>query len=164
MPRAGTEFAAGARRFARLWLIATLAVACPIVAGAAAPPLDLSRYHGKVVVVDFWASWCKPCRESVPWLNRLHRQYADRGLVIIGVNVDAQDADAQRFLRDVPIDFEIVYDSKGELAKRFGVRGMPSTFVFDRSGKQVQTHLGFRLAKRDEHESSLRELLQQTAD
>jgi thiol-disulfide isomerase/thioredoxin len=113
-----------------------------------------------VVVVDFWASWCKPCRESIPWLNRMHREYGDRGLVVIGVNVDANRADAERFLRDVPIDFEVVYDAAGVLATRFEVPAMPSTFVFDRSGKLIQTHVGFRTTKRDAREAELMKLLE----
>lgn len=127
---------------------------------ASAPSLDLTAYRGRVVVVDFWASWCKPCRESIPWLNRMHRELGDRGLVVIGVNVDANRADAERFLRDVPIDFEVVYDAGGVLATRFEVPAMPSTFVFDRSGKLVQTHVGFRTTKRDARESELMKLLE----
>jgi thiol-disulfide isomerase/thioredoxin len=164
MPRHRSGFPARVPISALLWLALILAGSGHFSMAATPPTLDLSQYHGKVVVVDFWASWCKPCRESVPWLNRMHQQYGGQGLVIIGVNVDAEHADAERFLRDMPIDFAIVYDSKGELARRFGLRGMPSSYVFDRSGKQVQTHLGFRLAKRDEHENSLRELLQQTVE
>ncbi len=127
---------------------------------ALAPTLDLADYRGRVVVVDFWASWCKPCRESIPWLNRMHREYGDRGLVVIGVNVDANRADAERFLRDVPIDFQVVYDAGGELATRFEVPAMPSTFVYDRSGKLVQTHVGFRTTKRDAREAELMKLLE----
>jgi len=127
---------------------------------ASASPLDLAAYRGRVVVVDFWASWCKPCRESIPWLNRMHREYGDRGLVVIGVNVDANRADAERFLRDVPIDFEVVYDAAGVLATRFEVPAMPSTFVFDRSGKLIQTHVGFRTTKRDAREAELMKLLE----
>ena len=126
-------------------------------------PLDLARHRGRVVVVDFWASWCKPCRQSIPWLNAMRERYGASGLTIIGVNVDAERADADRFLRDVPIEFEIVFDPKGELAKQFKVQGMPSSFVFDRNGKMVETHLGFREAKKDANEVSLRNLLDQPA-
>jgi len=124
-------------------------------------PLDLASHRGRVVVVDFWASWCKPCRQSIPWLNAMRERYGASGLTIIGVNVDAERADADRFLRDVPIEFEIIFDPKGELAKQFKVQGMPSSFVFDRTGKMVETHLGFREAKKDEHETALRNLLNQ---
>ena len=128
-----------------------------------ADPLDLARHRGHVVIVDFWASWCKPCRQSIPWLNAMRERYAASGLTIIGVNVDAERTDADRFLRDVPIEFEVVFDPKGDLAKQFKVQGMPSSYVFDRTGKLVETHLGFRDAKKDEKEAVLRNLLNQPA-
>jgi thiol-disulfide isomerase/thioredoxin len=129
------------------------------VSFASEPTLDLARFHGRVVVVDFWASWCKPCRQSIPWLNELRERYAAQGLVIIGVNVDTQRADAERFLREVPIDFEVLYDPRGTLAQHFDLKGMPSSFVFDRAGKLVRTHLGFRDKHRREHEAEIQTLL-----
>ena len=98
-------------------------------------PLDLARYRGRVVVVDFWASWCKPCRQSIPWLNEMRARYGDDGLVIVGVNVDALRSDAERFLREVPAEFELVYDPEGALAGLYKLQGMPMSFVFDRNGK-----------------------------
>jgi thiol-disulfide isomerase/thioredoxin len=145
-----------------LWgaaMVTTVSAASPVDA----PPLDLARHRGRVVIVDFWASWCKPCRQSIPWLNAMRERYGANGLTIIGVNVDAARADADRFLRDVPIDFEIVFDPKGDLAKQFKVQGMPSSYLFDRAGKLVDTHLGFRDAKKDENEAALRNLLDQPA-
>jgi thiol-disulfide isomerase/thioredoxin len=121
--------------------------------------LDLSQYRGQVVVVDFWASWCKPCRQSIPWLNELRQRYGAQGLVIIGVNVDADRADAERFRRDVPIQFDVLYDPDGKLAERFKVQGMPSSFVFDREGKLAHTLLGYREARRAAHETEILELL-----
>src|SRR4051812_46734565 len=123
------------------------------------PQLDLSQYRGEVVVVDFWASWCKPCRQSIPWLNAMRARYGASGLDVIGVNVDAEHDDAERFLRDVPIQFDIIYDPNGELAKQFKVQGMPSSYVFDRQGVLVQTHLGFQDAKKDRNEAALKDLL-----
>jgi thiol-disulfide isomerase/thioredoxin len=152
---------AATRRFIGLTgLLAALLLSAGPAGSAAAPALDLSSYRGRVVIVDFWASWCKPCRESIPWLNRMHRDYASQGLVIIGVNVDANRADADRFLRDVPIDFNVLYDAGGALATRFEVPAMPSSYVFDRDGKLVQTHIGFRNTKRDAREAELRKLLE----
>jgi cytochrome c biogenesis protein CcmG, thiol:disulfide interchange protein DsbE len=126
---------------------------------AATPALDLDRYRGKVVVLDFWASWCKPCRQSIPWLNEMKSRYADEGLVVIGVNVDAERADAERFMRAVPIDFEVVFDPDGELAKQFKLQGMPSSFVFDRDGQMVESRIGFRDAQKAGHEAGLKRLL-----
>jgi thiol-disulfide isomerase/thioredoxin len=112
-----------------------------------------------VVIVDFWASWCKPCRESIPWLNEMRARYAASGLVVIGVNVDAERADAEKFLHEVPIDFEVVFDQQGEIAKRFDLQGMPTSLVFDRAGNLVETRLGFRNAIKTQHETSLKNLL-----
>jgi len=121
--------------------------------------LDLARHRGQVVIVDFWASWCKPCRQSIPWLNALRSRYGANGLVIIGVNVDAERRDADRFLRDVPIDFEVVYDPQGDIARQFKLKGMPTTYVFDRSGNIVETHVGFREATKEQAEAEIKNLL-----
>jgi cytochrome c biogenesis protein CcmG, thiol:disulfide interchange protein DsbE len=128
-----------------------------------AEPLDLARHRGHVVIVDFWASWCKPCRQSIPWLNAMRERYGARGLTIIGVNVDAERRDADRFLREVPIGFEIVFDPEGAHAKEFKLHVMPTSYIFDRSGKLVETHQGFRDAKKAENEAALEKLLNQTA-
>ena len=143
-------------------LLALIALAATSVGAAndAAPSLDLAAYKGRVVVVDFWASWCTPCRRSIPWLNQMRAKYGDRGLVVIGVNVDKDGEDAARFLREVPIDFDVVYDRAGELAARYGVEGMPSTYVYSRDGVLVARHLGFQNAKRPEYEALLGRLLQ----
>src|SRR5690349_13946413 len=112
----------------RGWLCASIATACLLLAGAARPAapengaFDIARYHGRVVVVDFWASWCKPCRQSIPWLNEMRSRYGQKGLVIVGVNVDANRADAEKFLREVPIGFEVLYDPLGKLAEQFGLQ------------------------------------------
>ena len=123
-----------------------------------AESLELDRQRGKVVLVDFWASWCEPCRLSFPWLNEMQQKYAGR-LVVIGVNVDSDRAAANRFLARVPAHFEVIYDPEGELAARYDVIGMPSSFVFDTSGSLVDTHIGFRKASRVEREAQLQKLL-----
>lgn len=125
----------------------------------AAGVLDLTAYHGKVVVVDFWASWCAPCRRSLPWLDAMQRRYADEGLIVIGVNEDNTQEDAAAFLQQVPVSFRIVPDPKGEIARRFELIAMPSTFVFGRDGELAEQHLGFKVAKQDEYEAVLRRLL-----
>ena len=124
----------------------------------AAESLDLTQYRGKVVLVDFWASWCEPCRHSFPWLNDLQSRYGDR-LAIVGVNVDRQRADADRFLKQVPAHFHIVYDPAGELAAQYELIGMPSSYVYDQSGTLVDTHVGFRIASRSEREAQLQKLM-----
>lgn len=144
-------------------LLLSIALACFALAATAAEggdTLDLARYRGKVVVVDFWASWCEPCRQAFPWLNAMHAKYAARGLVIIGVNVDRERADADRFLHDVPADFPIIYDPSGTLATRYDVPGMPTSFVIGPDGDIVGRHIGFKNGLRDEREAELRKLLE----
>jgi thiol-disulfide isomerase/thioredoxin len=88
--------------------------------------LDLHAYRGKVVYLDFWASWCGPCRESFPWLAGLLRERASQDLVVIGVNVDKDRALAERFLGETPAAFSIVYDPEGEIASAYKVAGRPA--------------------------------------
>jgi cytochrome c biogenesis protein CcmG, thiol:disulfide interchange protein DsbE len=144
-------------------LLITVALACLSLTAAAADSADtlgLEQLRGKIVLVDFWASWCEPCRHSFPWLNAMQAKYGDRGLVIIGVNVDRDRAAAERFLRDVPAAFRIVYDPAGALASRYDVPGMPSSYVIGPNGDVVGRHIGFRNAARAEREAQLQKLLE----
>jgi thiol-disulfide isomerase/thioredoxin len=147
-------------------LLLSLALSCCALSAAAADtaadPLDLARYRGKVVLLDFWASWCEPCRHSFPWLNAMQARYADRGLVVIGVNVDRERAAADRFLRDVPAAFRIVYDPAGALASRFDLPGMPVSYLIGRDGEVVGQHLGFRNNQSADREAELQQLLEKS--
>ncbi|MET0987497.1 MAG: TlpA disulfide reductase family protein [Steroidobacteraceae bacterium] len=142
-----------------------LLLLCTLTSAAiGAEDLDLRRYSGRVVVLDFWASWCGPCRQSVPWLNEMHARYADRGLVVVGVNVDADRADADRFLRSVPARFTVIYDPAGSIARQYKLEGMPTSFVFAPDGKLLSTHIGFLNAQRQQREAELvQALAMQTA-
>lgn len=143
------------RRFFALLLVASL----PLWAHASEPTLDLSPYRGKVVYLDFWASWCKPCRHSFPWMNSMQQKYSIAGLVIIGVNLDEQRTDAARFLKDTPADFTIVYDPEGKLAEQYAIMGMPTSFIIGRDGQVAKKHTGFYDKSPVEYESEIRELL-----
>jgi thiol-disulfide isomerase/thioredoxin len=156
----GDDGVGGPRRRLAHWLLLALTVPTLVPATEAGPTLDLEVYRGRVVVVDFWASWCVPCRRSIPWLNEMRARYGDRGLVVIGVNVDTDARDAERFMREVPIDFEVVYDPQGTLAAQYALEGMPSSYVYSRDGKLVARHLGFQNARRPEYEALLSRLLQ----
>lgn len=142
-------------------LLACLALAAP--ANAAEPALNLDQYAGRVVVVDFWASWCVPCRRSFPWFNEMQAKYGEQGLVVIGVNVDAERKDADRFLEQFPARFRLVYDPAGSLPTQYAVNAMPTSVIYGRNGRVVTRHLGFQNAKREEYEAVLRNALQTPA-
>ena len=149
-----------------IWLVALLALALPQADAAATGEqpgaLDLSAYRGKVVVVDFWASWCVPCRRSFPWLNGMQDRYGGEGLVIVGVNVDRERENANAFLEDFPARFRIVFDPDAGLAKEFGVQGMPSSFIIGRDGQPRGGHIGFKVKKQDDYEAAIVAALQET--
>lgn len=145
-------------------LFRAVLLACVLAgfAPAASSPddsLQLNEFEGNVVVVDFWASWCVPCRRSFPWLNEMHSKYADDGLVIVGINLDANLDDAADFLESYPAAFRVHYDTDATLAKEFGVEAMPSSFVIGRDGEIVARHLGFKVKKQQEYEAILVEAL-----
>lgn len=128
----------------------------PTLAG---PAIDLDAFRGKVLVVDFWASWCVPCRRSFPWMNSMQEKYGEDGLVFIGVNMDADRELANAFLRAYPARFRIIHDPDGMLAREYDVVAMPSSYVFGRDGKLVTRHLGFKVKRQDEYEATIVELL-----
>lgn len=121
--------------------------------------LDLEQFRGRVVYLDFWASWCVPCRQSFPWMQTMKNAYEERGLTIITVNLDADRADAARFLAQFQPTFEVRFDPAGALAESYKVKGMPSSVLIDRHGAQRFTHVGFRPVDAAIYEAQLRELL-----
>jgi thiol-disulfide isomerase/thioredoxin len=152
------------------WLaIALLFALSTAGAGAAAPDLPqaaprwpvLEGLRGKVVLVDFWASWCSPCLQSFPWMNELQQQHGGEGLVIVAVNLDQDRTLADAFLQKVPARFRIEYDQAGDLARQFGVQAMPTSFLVDRSGQVRIRHAGFREKQRDGRELEIEQLLKE---
>jgi len=161
-------------RIAQSLLIALLAAApAPALLAAAIgdtpPALSLStangevvaldKLRGQVVYVDFWASWCGPCKRSFPWMNELSRKYGDKGLAIVAVNVDKKHEDAERFLAQFPARFTVVYDAPGVTPAAWSVKGMPSAYLIDRGGRIVMIEQGFRDEQKDAVENRIRELL-----
>ncbi len=108
--------------------------------------LDLDAYRGKVVYLDFWASWCPPCRESFPFMDALERDLGSRGLVVIAVNVDTERRRADQFLAERPAGFKIAYDPAGKLAEHWRLEGMPTTVLIGRDGRPRSQRVGFRRA------------------
>ncbi|GAB3470266.1 TlpA disulfide reductase family protein [Massilia terrae] len=159
------------RRFTSLLAASLFACGAPALAvqpGSAAPavvlPADggefhLDAYRGKVVYLDFWASWCGPCKQSFPWMNTIQSKYADKGLAIVAINVDTAHDDALQFLKQVPARFRIAYDPKGEAAKEFAIKGMPSSFLIGRDGKVISMHTGFNNGSREQLERAVEQAL-----
>jgi thiol-disulfide isomerase/thioredoxin len=110
---------------------------------------SLADYLGQVVYVDFWASWCGPCRQSLPSLDRLYRQLSNRGFMVLAINVDAYSQDAKDFLKAYPVSYPVLRDESGSLPAAFGVKGMPTAFLIDKQGKVRRVHEGFRLGDED---------------
>ena len=117
--------------------------------------VNLIELRGNVVLLDFWASWCVPCRRSFPWMNAMHHKYADRGLVIIAVNLDRNSADAERFLEQYPAAFRIVSDPDANLAKEFGIAVMPSSCIVGKDGQSTARHAGFKVKRQEEYEATI---------
>jgi len=144
------------KRFFRTAVLLLIIVSSNTIADST---FDLAASRGTVVLLDFWASWCVPCRRSFPWMNSMQEKYGDDGLVIIGVNMDSDPADRNEFLQETPANFQIINDPGGELARAHDVIAMPSSYIFDRSGEMVTRHLGFKVKKQDEYEALLVESL-----
>lgn len=108
------------------------------------PASDLQALRGKVVYMDFWASWCPPCVKSFSFLNQLDHDLKDKGLHVIGINLDEKVADAQDFLAKNPVDFSIVADPSKQCAKGLEVMAMPTSYLIDRKGNVRHVHQGFR--------------------
>ncbi|MCF2949248.1 TlpA family protein disulfide reductase [Paraglaciecola aquimarina] len=124
-------------------------------------PAKLSALKGKVVYVDFWASWCKPCRKSFPWMNTMQQEYAAQGLQIITVNLDQERHLADEFLRTIPTKLPVVYDPQGKIAEAYKLVGMPSSYLIDRAGNIRFFHTGFFINKQKQYEQEISSLLQE---
>ena len=99
---------------------------------------------GQFIYIDYWASWCGPCRQSFPWMNALQAKYATKGLKVVAVNVDAKRADADKFLTHTPAQFTVAYDPQGDSAKKLAIKTMPTSMLISPEGKVLFVHSGFR--------------------
>ena len=126
---------------------------------AQADGLDLGAYKGKVVYLDFWASWCNPCRQSFPWMNQLQELYAPKGLVVIAVNVDHDRDLADEFLQSNNAQFKIVYDQGGAIAEKYDFKDMPTSILIGRDGKIRYVHNGFYPDKEGLYDAHINALL-----
>lgn len=120
--------------------------------------IDLATYKGKVVYLDYWASWCGPCRLSFPFMNTLQKEFSN-DVVVIGISVDTDKKDTEPFLKETSASFLLGIDTSGVCPQEFGVNGMPSTYIFDRKGDLAYSHEGFRKTDPEKLRAKLKEIV-----
>lgn len=106
--------------------------------------LRLEEYRGQVVLLNFWASWCGPCRQEMPILDKLHQRYEDTGFAVLGVNVEGEAAPAQKIVDKTNVTFPVLIDDAQATSKLYDLKAMPSTVVIDRDGVVRYIHLGYK--------------------
>ncbi|PKM11805.1 MAG: redoxin [Gammaproteobacteria bacterium HGW-Gammaproteobacteria-3] len=164
-----------ARTAVLAYALATVATAHAATVGEPMPhcelaPIDaaavsgLENFRGKVLYVDFWASWCPPCVKSFPFMNQLVRDYKAQGLEVIGINLDEINTDAAQFLDRHPTQFTVLADLAKTCARDFEVKAMPSTYLVDRNGIIRHIHLGFRSGAEAELKENIERLLADNAN
>lgn len=167
-PQARTRFRPAA--MAAAFTLVLVAAAASFAAAADAPPagrpilapadLKLADYAGKVVVLDFWASWCKPCKMSMPWLSSLQRKYGAQGLQVIAISVDTEEKAMRSRLGDIGDGIVVVFDPDGELARQYQLKAMPTTFLIGRDGKAAGSHVGYHEKDLPGREEEIAKLLE----
>lgn len=123
--------------------------------------MKLSEYAGNVVMLNFWASWCGPCRKEMPLLNELHKKYEALGFVILGVNVEQELKLAKSFLADTPVDFPILFDSSNKVSKAYDVIAMPTTIMIDRNGQVRYLHKGYKAGDEKKYKKMVKKLIRE---
>jgi thiol-disulfide isomerase/thioredoxin len=133
--------------------------------GQAAPDFDLagrlgalklSDFKGKTVYLDFWASWCGPCKQSFPWMNEMQSRYGAKGLRVVSVNVDQKTDDAKAFLKDNPASFDVAFDSTGKTPRSYAIKGMPTSVLIGPDGRVLLVHSGFKDEQRKDLEHQIK--------
>jgi thiol-disulfide isomerase/thioredoxin len=121
--------------------------------------IQTAGYKGRVLLIDFWASWCSPCKASFPALDALYQRYRERGLQVLAVNLDEQRRDADAFLAVHPHVMPVLFDAKGDAPRAFAIRGMPSSVLIDRAGNIRFTHMGYTAKVLDSYQREITRLL-----
>lgn len=157
--------------FAVMLLVSLSGTAAAFGAGESAPDFALASSTGKnvrlkelrgqVVLLNFWASWCGPCRQEMPLLDDIYKKYSKLGFVILGINVEQDNSKAKTYLHDVPVTFPILYDPKNELTKTYNVNAMPTTVIIDRNGKVRYIHAGYKPGYEDTYKQQIKGLLKE---
>lgn len=119
----------------------------------------LAEQKGDVVMVNFWATWCGPCRQEMPLLEKINQKYKDLGFVLLGINVEEDTSGMSKYLKDVLVTFPILNDGKNAVAKLYGVDGMPSTVIIDRNGVVRFIHRGYKPGYEQKYEQQIKQLV-----
>ncbi len=122
-------------------------------------PIKLSDYKGKTVYLDFWASWCGPCKQSFPWMNDMQGRFSGKGLRVVGINVDQQTDEAKAFLTENQAKFDVGFDQGGKTPRAYAIKGMPTSVLIGPDGKVMYVHSGFKDENRAELETHIKHAL-----
>ena len=128
---------------------------------ASGKDVSLTQYQGQVVMINFWASWCGPCRQEMPLLESIYKKYNKLGFTLLGVNVEPDSKAAEDWLKATPVSFPILFDKDSKVSKLYDVAGMPSTVIIDRSGKVRVLHRGYKPGDENEYLDSIRTLVRE---
>jgi peroxiredoxin len=123
--------------------------------------IKLSELRGQVVMINFWASWCGPCRQEMPLLDQLYQRYQPMGFTLLGVNVEEDSTAADKILKEIPVSFPVLYDNKSKVSESYQVQAMPSTFLIDRDGKLRYLHKGYKPGTEQDYQQQIRELIRE---
>jgi thiol-disulfide isomerase/thioredoxin len=123
--------------------------------------VSLEQLKGQVVMINFWASWCGPCRQEMPLLDQMYKRYSPLGFTLLGVNVEANSKDAEKLLATVPVSFPVLFDKENKVSKLYDVNAMPSTVFIDRKGNVRYLHRGYKAGDEGEYLNQIRALLKE---
>ena len=123
--------------------------------------LRLSDYRGQVLLINFWASWCGPCRQEMPLLEDLYKRYNKLGFTILGVNVDTDSTKANNYLRDISVTFPIMYDTTNTVSKSYNVNAMPTTVIVDKNGNMRFLHQGYKPGYEKDYKKQVVQLIKE---
>lgn len=124
--------------------------------------IKLSDYEGQIVYLDFWASWCQPCRKSFSWMNKMQSMYGSEGFKVIAINLDESREKANKFLQQIPANFDVAFDPEGQTAESYNVKAMPSSYIIDKQGNVIYSNLGFRGNDEEKLEVKIRGIIRQS--
>lgn len=121
----------------------------------------LSELRGEVVMINFWASWCGPCRQEMPLLEELYTRYQSLGFTVLGVNIEEDPTKAQALLKDMAVSFPVLFDTQNEVSRLYQVAAMPSTVLVDRDGNMRYLHKGYQPGLEQQYQEQIRTLVKE---